>query len=109
MIQLSRRYYNEVYDDILNATNGKASRLRILQMNRAFCAGKYKKILAAPNPTSQSRQVVSVMQISLTEGKEVYRLRSQVEIGGHTKRLGNLAALLPRGPVPPSAPSPDIN
>lgn len=59
--------------------------------------------------------VLSLMETSSTEGRGVYRLkdigksRSQVEIGGHMQRLGTLAELLPRGPVPPSAPSPDIN
>lgn len=59
--------------------------------------------------------VFSLMETSLTEGREVYRLkdigrsRSQVENGGQMKRLETLAELLPRGPVPPSAPSPDIN
>lgn len=59
--------------------------------------------------------VASITETSLTEGREVYHLNDigrssrRVDIGGDMKRLGTLAGFLPKGLVPPSAPSPDIN
>ncbi|CAJ1956567.1 unnamed protein product [Sphenostylis stenocarpa] len=54
--------------------------------------------------------VAAIMETSLTEGRGVYRLndigrsRRLVDIGGNMKRLGALAAFLPKGLVPPSGP-----
>ncbi|BAT92282.1 hypothetical protein VIGAN_07096900 [Vigna angularis var. angularis] len=59
--------------------------------------------------------VASIMETSLAEGRRDYplndigRSRRRVDIGGDMKTLGTLAGLLPKGLVPPSAPSPDIN
>lgn len=58
--------------------------------------------------------VASIMETSLAEGRDypfndIGRSRRPVDIGGDMKTLETLAGLLPKGLVPPSAPSPDIN
>ncbi|KAK7324719.1 hypothetical protein VNO77_28515 [Canavalia gladiata] len=60
--------------------------------------------------------ILPLMETSLSQARRVYhvkdigRSKTEVEIRVHQmKRLGTLASLLPKGSVPPSAPSPDIN